>query len=130
MTPPNRSVPAKLQPTQVGISHEIAKTFFLHDLLSTNSRLHLHLNDQRSSRWLLASTWPPYLDESTIANIERAANGDFDCRNKRLSKGKKGLKKKTQDPFARKDWYALKVSSAFLSNSTLARRETDAERDF
>jgi hypothetical protein len=27
-----------------------------------------------------------------------------------LSKGKKGLKKKAQDPFARKDWYGIKVS--------------------
>jgi len=30
-----------------------------------------------------------------------------------LSKGKKGLKKKAQDPFARKDWYGIKVSRDF-----------------
>ncbi|KAL7004700.1 ribosomal 40S subunit protein S1B [Cystobasidiomycetes sp. EMM_F5] len=32
---------------------------------------------------------------------------------KRLSKGKKGIKKAKQDPFARKDWYKIKAPSVF-----------------
>merc|ERR1712007_5872 len=47
--------------------------------------------------------------------------------NKRLSKGKKGLKKKVVDPFTRKDWFDIKAPSTFENRAvgkTLINKST------
>ncbi|ODV94186.1 hypothetical protein PACTADRAFT_51066 [Pachysolen tannophilus NRRL Y-2460] len=48
-------------------------------------------------------------------------------KNKRLSKGKKGIKKRVVDPFTRKDWFDIKAPSTFENRNvgkTLINRST------
>lgn len=48
-------------------------------------------------------------------------------KNKRLSKGKKGMKKRAQDPFAKKEWFDVKAPSTFENRAvgkTLVNRST------
>merc|ERR1711939_1178335 len=48
-------------------------------------------------------------------------------KNKRLSKGKKGIKKRVADPFTRKDWFDVKAPSMFETKNagkTFVNRST------
>lgn len=92
--------------------------------LAPDTRLSLHSEDRsRSQSWLSASKssrqgsssvhWAVSKAASIVACQRSQANINFLHRNKRLSKGKKGLKKRAQDPFTRKDWYSIKAPSTF-----------------
>jgi small subunit ribosomal protein S3Ae len=54
-------------------------------------------------------------------------------KNKRLTKGKKGSKKKIVDPFTKKDWYEVKAPATFQTRSvgqTLVTRTQGKSKSF